>query len=170
MTGTPSRDASASPFVPDVSALPPPPRDEQGPVFAEPWQARAFALTLELHERGCFTWPEWARYLSQAIAEAQRAGDPDAGDTYYRHWLVALERMLLEKELAEPLALASLRQSWQIAAQRTPHGQPIRLPRSALERAGLKPTDADVRAGSSPDAAPPHDGGSTAGRRAGGDR
>ncbi|HEY0876945.1 MAG TPA: nitrile hydratase accessory protein [Zeimonas sp.] len=125
----------------DASALPPISRDAGEPVFAEPWQAHAFALALTLHERGCFTWSEWARYLSQAIAEAQSAGDPDAGCTYYRHWLSALERLLLEKGLADPLSLASLRQSWQIAAQRTPHGQPIRLPRSALVHAGLMPAD-----------------------------
>lgn len=127
--------------VRDAAALPPIPRDDGEPVFAEPWQAHAFALTLTLHERGCFTWPEWARYLSQAIAQAQRAGDPDVGGTYYRHWLSALERLLLEKGLADPLSLASLRQSWQIAAQRTPHGEPILLPRSALVNAGLMPPD-----------------------------
>lgn len=126
---------------PDLASLPALPCDAEGPVFAEPWQAQAFAITLALHERGVFAWREWAAELSGAIRDAQRSGDPDTGDTYYRHWLVALERILLRKGLAEPLALASLRQSWQIAAERTPHGEPIRLPRSALARAGLAGAD-----------------------------
>jgi nitrile hydratase accessory protein len=120
-----------------AAQLPALPCDAEGPVFAEPWQAQVFAITLALHERGVFEWAEWAQQLGEAIRDAQRAGDPDTGETYYRHWLVALERMLLRKGLAEPLSLASLRQSWQVAAERTPHGEPIRLPRSALERAGL---------------------------------
>lgn len=120
-----------------VAQLPSLPCDAGGPVFAEPWQAQAFAITVALHERGVFEWSEWAAQLSEAIRDAQHAGDPDTGDTYYRHWLVALERMLLRKGLAEPLSLASLRQSWQVAAELTPHGEPIRLPRSALARAGL---------------------------------
>ena len=120
-----------------IAQLPSLPCDAGGPVFAEPWQAQAFAITVALHERGVFEWSEWAAQLSEAIRDAQRAGDPDTGDTYYRHWLVALERMLLRKGLAEPLSLASLRQSWQVAAELAPHGEPIRLPRSALARAGL---------------------------------
>ncbi|RPH64165.1 MAG: nitrile hydratase accessory protein [Burkholderiales bacterium] len=128
-------------FGTELARLAAPSCDAEGPVFAEPWQAQAFAITVALHERGVFTWSEWAAQLSEAIGDAQRAGDPDTGQTYYRHWLVALERLLLRKGLAEPLALASLRQSWRIAAERTPHGEPIRLPRSALARAGLGATN-----------------------------
>ena len=68
------------------------PRDADGPVFREPWEAQAFAMTLALHERGLFTWPEWAAALSQEIKRAQAAGDPDTGETYYSHWLAALEK------------------------------------------------------------------------------
>lgn len=107
--------------------LPELPCDAQGPVFAQPWQAQAFALTLALHERGLFAWSEWADYLSRAIRDAQAAGDPDVGDTYYEHWLVALERLLLDKGVVEPLVLTALRQAWRVAAERTPHGQPITL-------------------------------------------
>jgi nitrile hydratase accessory protein len=71
--------------------LPGLPRDDSGPVFKAPWQAQAFALALALHERGAFTWPEWAAALTAAIRRAQAAGDPDTGDTYYQHWLDALE-------------------------------------------------------------------------------
>ena len=107
--------------------LPDLPCDSQGPVFAEPWQAQVFAITLALHERGVFAWTEWASYLSEAIKAAQAGGDPDTGETYYQHWLAALERMLLDKRVVEPLVLAALRQSWRVAAERTPHGKPITL-------------------------------------------
>ena len=63
------------------------PRDADGPVFREPWEAQAFAMTLALHERGLFTWPEWAAALADEIKRAQAAGDPDTGETYYPHWL-----------------------------------------------------------------------------------
>ena len=70
------------------------PCDAEGPVFREPWEAQAFAMTLTLHERGLFTWPQWAEALSRQIALAQAAGDADLGDTYYRHWLRALESLV----------------------------------------------------------------------------
>ena len=110
------------------------PCDVQGPVFAEPWQAQVFALTLALHQRGLFVWSEWAQYLNRAITAAQQAGDPDLGDTYYQHWCSALEVLLRDKDVAAPMALSSLRQAWRLAAEKTPHGQPVVLMRSALLR------------------------------------
>ncbi len=115
--------------------LPHLPCDSEGPVFSQPWQAHAFALVLALHERGVFEWPEWAERLSAEIRRAQADGDPDLGDTYYLHWLAALERLLLEKGIAQPLALTALRQAWRVAAELTPHGQPIVLGSAARARA-----------------------------------
>jgi nitrile hydratase accessory protein len=103
------------------------PRDRGGPVFREPWEAHAFAMTLALHERGLFTWREWAATLADEIKRAQAAGDPDAGDTYYRHWLAALERLAAEKAALDPAALARHGAAWRRAALRTPHGVPIAL-------------------------------------------
>jgi len=103
------------------------PRDSAGPVFREPWEAQAFAMALALHERGLFTWSEWAATLAQEIKAAQAAGDPDTGQTYYRHWLNALERLVAEKNVADDGALARYRQAWARAAQRTLHGTPIAL-------------------------------------------
>ena len=80
-----------------LDALPAIPRDSEGPVFREPWEAQVFALTLRLHEACCFTWPEWAECLGAEIKAAQREGDPDLGTTYYRHWLSALEHLLSAK-------------------------------------------------------------------------
>ena len=97
--------------------LPGLPRDDCGPVFKAPWEAQAFALALALHERGAFTWPEWAAALSAAIGRA----------TYYQHWLDALETLVIDKGLADAQRLHALEHAWEAAADRTPHGQPIEL-------------------------------------------
>jgi nitrile hydratase accessory protein len=103
------------------------PQDADGPVFREPWQAQAFAMTLALHERGLFTWPEWAAALAAEIKRAQAAGDPDTGETYYSHWLAALERLVAEIGVASSETLHRYRDAWDHACDRTPHGQPIVL-------------------------------------------
>lgn len=101
--------------------------DAAEPVFAEPWQAHVFALVLQLHQRGLFTWPEWADALARQIGAAQAASDPDRGDTYYGHWLAALEHLVAAKGAASDSELARTRDAWDHAADRTPHGQPIEL-------------------------------------------
>ena len=103
------------------------PRDKEGPVFREPWEAQAFALTLALYDRGLFTWPEWAAILAEEIKRAQAAGDSDTGETYYRHWLNALERVVAAKGATDAQTLARYRDAWDHAAERTPHGTPIEL-------------------------------------------
>jgi nitrile hydratase accessory protein len=103
------------------------PRDDEGPVFAEPWEAQAFALAVALHERGVFSWPEWTSTLAAEIERAQAAGDPDTGETYYLHWLAALERLASEKGLTDAPTLARYGRAWEHAAERTPHGTPIEL-------------------------------------------
>ena len=110
-----------------AAAVPGIPRGVDGPVFREPWEAHAFAIALALHERGVFTWPEWAAALAEEIRRAQAAGDPDTGETYYRHWLAALERLAGEKAAADPPTVARYRDAWARAAARTPHGAPIEL-------------------------------------------
>jgi len=106
------------------------PRDADGPVFREPWEAQAFAMTLALHERGVFTWSEWAATLSREIKRAQSAGDPDTGETYYLHWLAALEKLVAEKGVTSGETLARTKHAWEHACERTPHGQPIELQKS----------------------------------------
>jgi nitrile hydratase accessory protein len=108
-------------------AVPGIPRDADGPVFREPWEAQAFAMALALHERGLFTWPQWAATLADEIKRAQAAGDPDTGETYYHHWLAALERLVAETGVASRETLARYHDAWDRAADRTPHGQPIEL-------------------------------------------
>lgn len=97
------------------------------PVFHAPWEAQAFALAAALLERGLVTKAEWATMLGAEIRRAQASGDPDTGETYYHHWLAALERLVAEKRLAEPALLARTRDAWRHAAARTPHGTPIEL-------------------------------------------
>ena len=104
-----------------------PPGDGHDAVFNAPWEAQAFALTLSLHERGVFTWPEWAAALAQAIRDAQATGDADTGETYYRHWLTALERIAAAKGLVTAATLAQRKVAWEDAARGTPHGKPIVL-------------------------------------------
>ena len=108
-------------------ALPGLPHDAAGPVFREPWEAQAFALAVSLHQRGVFTWEEWAQVLSQEIVAAQAAGDADLGDTYYRHWLCALERLVVVKGVSSKQELSQYEHAWKHASERTPHGRPIEL-------------------------------------------
>jgi nitrile hydratase accessory protein len=110
-----------------TSAVPGIPRDDDGPVFREPWEAHAFAMALSLHERGLFSWTEWAATLAEEIARAQAAGDADTGETYYRHWLATLERLVADKGVASSDTLTRYRDAWDHAADRTPHGSPIEL-------------------------------------------
>ena len=103
------------------------PRDKEGPVFREPWEAQAFAMALSLHERSLFTWNEWAAALADEIKVAQAGGDPDTGTTYYRHWLATLEKLVAAKGVATLETQHHYRDAWDHAADRTPHGSPIEL-------------------------------------------
>lgn len=107
------------------------PRDDDGPVFAEDWQAEAFALTVRLYEAGCFTWPEWAAALADVLSEVRDRGEVDDGSRYYDHWLAALERLVTAKQLLSGSDLARRKAAWVEAYVSTPHGHPVEL------RAGL---------------------------------
>jgi nitrile hydratase accessory protein len=110
-----------------LAALPALPRDEAGPVFAEPWQAQAFALAVKLSEAGHFTWKEWAHTLGAELKRAESLGEPDDGRQYYRHWLAALERLAAEKGLADRVSLLARKAAWAEAYRTTPHGKPVAL-------------------------------------------
>ena len=109
------------------AGLPGLPKDDDGPVFAEPWQAQAFAIAVELSRRGAFTWGEWAETLAAVLREATARGTPDDGSHYYEHWLVALERLCLGKGLTTLSALDGRTHAWEEAYRRTPHGKPVEL-------------------------------------------
>ena len=102
---------------PDPRALPP--RDADGAAtFAEPWQAKAFALVVHLHDRGAFTWPEWTATLARHTSGAV---------PYFQAWVRALEEVLADRGLAEPGKVEDVTEAWHRAAEATPHGQPIEL-------------------------------------------
>jgi nitrile hydratase accessory protein len=103
------------------------PGDADGPVFDEPWQAQAFALAIELHQRGAFTWPEWARTLGEALREQ---ADSHGSETYYSAWVTALETIAAAKGLTDAAALAGRRLEWEAAYRETPHGRPVALGRA----------------------------------------
>jgi nitrile hydratase accessory protein len=109
------------------------PRDEGGPVFAEPWQAQAFALAVKLSEQGHFSWKEWATALADELKVAASRGEPDDGSRYYEHWLAALERLVAAKGLSDPAAMLARKEAWADAYRRTPHGKPVELPSTSAE-------------------------------------
>jgi nitrile hydratase accessory protein len=113
-----------------LPAFPGMPRDAEGPVFGEPWQAQAFALAVHLNAAGAFTWAEWAAALSRELG-----GDPgDDGTRYYQHWVAALEALAARRGLADPSEMAGRKQAWADAYRHTPHGKPVEL--SAASKPG----------------------------------
>src|SRR5207249_8172873 len=92
--------------------LPRLPRDADGPVFAEPWQAQAVALAVKLSEQGHFTWREWAAALAAELQAAEPRGEPDDGSRYYEYWLAALERLVQEKGLMDSASLVERKEAW----------------------------------------------------------
>lgn len=103
------------------------PGDDLGPRFEEPWQAEAFALAHALADTGLFTWAEWTTALASAISTAQAGGDPDLGDTYYDHWLAALEGLCAKKRAVATDAIDERQEAWRQAYLHTTHGQPVEL-------------------------------------------
>jgi nitrile hydratase accessory protein len=114
------------------AALPHLPREKDGLVFAEPWEAQAFALAVKLAEQGYFTWKEWAATLGDELKVAADRGEPDDGSRYYHYWLAALERLVTAKGLTDRAALQTRKEAWADAYRHTPHGKPVELAVDAL--------------------------------------
>lgn len=112
-----------------LAALPGLPRNEEGPVFAEPWQAGAFALAVTLSRQGHFSWKEWAAALAEELKASAARGEPDDGSHYYHCWLSTLERLVVSKGLSQSAELLSCKEAWAEAYRRTPHGKPVELQR-----------------------------------------
>jgi nitrile hydratase accessory protein len=117
-----------------LAALPRLPRDDGGPVFAEPWQAQAFAMAVRLSEQGHFTWKEWAAALAGELKAAADRGEPDDGSRYYEYWLAALERLVTAEGLTDPASLLARKEAWAEAYRHSPHGKPIELSKSEPDR------------------------------------
>ena len=101
-------------------------KDEQQPVFDEPWEAHAFAIAVKLSEKGLFKWSEWTDVLAEEIKKAKYQGQPDFGNTYYQFWLSALETILLEKNILKKSDLISIMEQWRRTYLSTPHGIPVK--------------------------------------------
>lgn len=114
---------------PHLPNMPPLPQDEDGPVFHAPWEAQAFALTLDLYNKAHFTWPEWVEFLSAEIDAAKKRDEKDLGDTYYWYWLAALEKIVAAKGLASHEELAVRQAEWQVADRERGFGEPPMLKR-----------------------------------------
>ena len=127
------RQPDRDPQTERLAALPSLPRDESGPVFAEPWQAQAFALAVKLSQEGHFTWKEWSDALADEIKIACNRGEADDGSRYYQHWLAALERLVTAKGLSDATSLLARKQAWAEAYRRTPHGKPVELSSSVKD-------------------------------------
>ena len=113
-----------------LQQLPRLPVDADGPVFAEPWQAQAFALAVDLSAKGHFTWKEWASALAEELKAASDRGEPDDGSRYYEYWVAALERLVTARGLTDAAALLDRKEAWADAYRHTPHGKPVELRRS----------------------------------------
>ncbi len=110
-----------------LAALPSLPQDDHGPVFAEPWQAQAFALAVQLSQQGHFTWKEWATALAEEIQASTSRGEPGDGSTYYHQWLAALEHLTIAKGLSDTAAMQARKEAWADAYRNTQHGKPVEL-------------------------------------------
>src|SRR5512136_1748043 len=78
--------------------------------FAAHWEARAFAIVVELAQAGQFTWAEWVECFSKEVAAAsavEAAGG--RAPSYYEQWLNAAETMLVGKGLTSPAQLKARR-------------------------------------------------------------
>lgn len=124
----PPETISAAAALTELPALP---RTTDGPVFAEPWQASAFALAVSLSHQGHFTWKEWAAALGEELAASAARGEPTDGSHYYYCWLATLERLVVAKGLSDSGSLLECREAWADAYRRTPHGKPVELPSAA---------------------------------------
>jgi len=120
-----------------IDELPSLPLDEGSPVFAEAWQATAFAIAVQLSAQGHFSWREWAAALADELRAAAECGEPDDGSRYYQHWLAALERLVVAKRLSDPATLLARKEAWAEAYRRTPHGKPVEIPLRDFSRRGM---------------------------------
>jgi nitrile hydratase accessory protein len=77
-------------------------------VFAEPWEARAFALAVTLSGGERFAWDDFRDLLIAEIAAGDAAAtnaaparlpDDTAAAPYYERWLAALEKILCAKAM-----------------------------------------------------------------------
>lgn len=106
---------------------------DNGPAFSEPWQAEAFALTLQLARAGHFTWTDWVGTFSAEITASPQTADEDINTAYYRQWMQALEKILAARALVSSTEVTDYEEDWRRSYFHTAHGAPIEF------RKGLEP-------------------------------
>ena len=102
-------------------------KGKKQPVFAEPWEAHAFAIAVILSENGMIKWSEFSDTLAKKIKILKEQGLHDSGNTHYHLWLSALETILFEKKIMKKSDLKRSIKQWRSAYLSTPHGKPVRL-------------------------------------------
>ena len=107
-------------------------RELDGPAFAEPWMAQAFACTVHLSRQGLFTWNEWVDVFSTEIKTHPQQSGEAANAAYYRQWLAALETMVGLKGAASTAEISERQETWRRAYLNTPHGHPVELHHAAV--------------------------------------
>jgi nitrile hydratase accessory protein len=107
-----------APALPNFGVVPGLPRDDDGVVFAAPWEAKAFALVVHLHQRGSFAWSDWVNALSSEIAADKARSEPTP---YYLLWLSAAEQLIAARGLVDALQLAATRAALHLAQQHATH-------------------------------------------------
>lgn len=132
----PYDDAEQAKYIGTLQGIP---RDKDGPVFAEPWEAQAFAIAVNLSQRGHFSWREWTIVLGEELAAAANRGEFRMGEGYYQCWLRALERMVVSKGLADQAFLDRRKEAWADSYRHTPHGAVVELHEHAVSRVSCRP-------------------------------
>jgi hypothetical protein len=86
-----------------------------------------------LIKSGFISQQEWVDIFSEEILAAQAQGDPDRGDTYYNHWMNAIERIAIDRDVVDRKTLQKNQELWELAIRNTPHGVALCLDNAYLE-------------------------------------
>lgn len=97
------------------------------PVFEAPWHAQLFALTVHLNEAGHFDWSTWAERFGATLKRHGLEKELNGGEDYFAAWLENLEGFLSDIGMAAPDDVRTLKDAWEAAYLRTPHGEPVKL-------------------------------------------
>lgn len=112
---------------PFLSLLPKHSGKREPPIFQEPWQAKVFALTVELYSKGQFSWRDWTTMLSEELNDRSKTFGTAKESSCYDHWLRALEKLVLERGIADRISLDKRKEAWADAYRKTPHGRAVVL-------------------------------------------
>ena len=102
--------------------------NEDKVVFENPWHSQLFAITVQLSEKGNFSWTEFVTVFGEALKkESLHEKNLDGSNDYFSCWLNALEKILIEKNISNQNTLILLKEDWTQAYLSTPHGKPVHI-------------------------------------------